>query len=301
MKITIFGGSGFVGRQLATELKKEYKIQTISLHNEAWQNHIDTDTKFYINLIGKAHDHENTASEHDYNYANIHLTQQIFTVFKNSKATLMIHISSLAAVEEFSSVKPLTEIAECRPLSYYGISKRKAEEWLLSQSLPENKKLIIIRPPMIHGPGDKGNLGLLYKIIAKGIPYPLAAFNNKRSFISITNFIFYIKKIMDKYTILPSGVYHISDNESLSTAELIKIMKEVLNKNVLEIAVPPFLIIGLAKLGDRLHLPLNTKRLKKMTSTLEISSDKINNVLEIEHLPETAKEGIINTIKSFQK
>src|SRR5690606_16164829 len=119
--------------------------------------------------------------------------------FLESDADLLIHISSLAAIEEFESATPLTESDECHPQSWYGQSKHTAEEWLFAQQLPENKKLIIVRPPMVHGPRDKGNLDLLYKLISKGIPYPLASFDNKRSFISIDNFSFFIEQIIDHH------------------------------------------------------------------------------------------------------
>ena len=301
MKIVIFGSSGFIGRNLVESLQQLDEIQEVSLRNSAWKNSINESTEVFINLVGKAHDHKGEATEKDYYFANVDLTKQIFEIFQKSEAKLFIHISSLAALEEFESIKPLEETDECNPISFYGKSKREAEVWLLEQELPNDKKLIIVRPPMVHGSGDKGNLGLLYKLISKGIPYPLSSFNNKRSFISIDNFTFYIKKIIEKHHLLTNGIYHISDNDSLSSTELIKIIKGVLDKGVLEIAVPQFLIKGLAKVGDILPLPLNTKRLKKMTSTLLLSNNKINTVLGINKLPLTAEQGLEKTIKSFLK
>ena len=301
MKIAVFGSSGFIGENLVESLQQLDEIQEVSLRNSAWKNSINESTEVFINLVGKAHDHKGEATEKDYSFANVDLTKQIFEIFQKSEAKLFIHISSLAALEEFESIKPLEETDECNPISFYGKSKREAEVWLLEQELPNDKKLIIVRPPMVHGSGDKGNLGLLYKLISKGIPYPLSSFNNKRSFISIDNFTFYIKKIIEKHHLLTNGIYHISDNDSLSSAELIKIIKGVLDKGVLEIAVPQFLIKGLAKVGDILPLPLNTKRLKKMTSTLLLSNNKINTVLGINKLPLTAEQGLEKTIKSFLK
>src|SRR5690606_37898463 len=103
------------------------------------------------------------------------------------------------------------EDSSCNPISWYGHSKRTAEKWLLEQHLPPGKKLVILRPPMVHGPGDKGNLGLLYKLISKGIPYPLASFDNRRSFISIDNFSFFIEQIITHHEKMDSGIYHIAD------------------------------------------------------------------------------------------
>lgn len=296
MDIQVFGASGFIGKQLSATLSN---VSPISLRESQWKEKL-SENGIWINLIGKAHDHEGTATEQDYYFANVKLAQQVFHAFLASTATLLIHVSSLAAIEEFESTSPLIESNECHPESWYGRSKREAEEWLLAQNLPEDKKLIIVRPPMVHGPGDKGNLGLLYKLISKGIPYPLASFDNKRSFISINNFCFFIEQIISHQSRLVSGIYHVSDDEPVSTKEIIDIIKSVTNKKVANLALPKFLVKGMAKLGDVLPIPLNTKRLKKMTSDLLVSNTKLKKALGIHKLPLSAKEGLEITIKSFK-
>lgn len=301
MKIAVFGSSGFIGKNLVSSLQQNFDIEEISLRNSEWEKSLSRETNVFINLVGKAHDHKGTATETDYYFANVNLAQNLFEAFKKTDAELFIHISSLAALEEFESVKPLVETDHCNPVSLYGKSKRKAEEWLLQQDLPDGKKLIIIRPPMVHGPGDKGNLGLLYKIISKGIPYPLASFNNERSFISIGNFIFYIKQIIDKRNSINSGIYHIADDETVATNEIIEVIKKVENLKIPNISLPRFLVKGIARCGDFLPLPLNTKKLKKLTNNLLVSNQKIKNTLEIDKLPLTAKVGLEMTIKSFKK
>src|SRR5690606_778415 len=169
----ILGCSGFIGQNILQALPDSLGI---SLRDKDWESKLFISKgDNIINLVGKAHDHGVKATEQDYHYANIELVKQIFQAFISSNAILLIHISSLAALEEFGSNNHLTESEKCNPISWYGKSKREAEEWLLAQRLPENKKLIILRPPMVHGLGDKGNLGLLYKLISKGIPYPLAS------------------------------------------------------------------------------------------------------------------------------
>ena len=82
----------------------------------------------------------------------------------------------------------LTEDTIPNPKTHYGISKLQAENYILDQKLPEGKRVYILRPCMIHGPGNKGNLNLLYTLVKKGFPWPLGAFENQRSFLSIDNF-----------------------------------------------------------------------------------------------------------------
>jgi nucleoside-diphosphate-sugar epimerase len=290
-----------VGQNLLTYFKnRQLPVESLSPRKEGWKNGLNEDTTVIINLVGKAHDHRKIAKENDYYYANVQLTKEIFKVFLESSAELLIHISSLAALEEYESSRPLTESDNCRPESWYGKSKREAEEWLIGQRLPMNKKLFIIRPPMIHGPGDKGNLRLLYKLICKGIPYPLASFDNKRSFIAIDNFTFLIKQMIDNQSKLSSGLYHVTDDEAISTNDIIEVIKEITGKRVSKLVFPRFLIHGLAKLGDIVPIPLNSKRLKKMTNNLLVSNDKIKSELGISKLPLTAREGISKTIEWFQ-
>lgn len=225
----VLGNSGFIGCSILNMLSS---TKGISLRDLNWQMSLN-DSEFIINVVGKAHDHKGTATEADYYHVNVDLVKDVFEAFKQSSAKLLIHISSLAALEEFESDIPLLEQDICNPVSWYGKSKRAAEMWLLGQDLPDNKKLIILRPPMVHGPGDKGNLGLLYKLISKGIPYPLSAFNNKRSFISIENFCFFINQIIQNHDKLKSGIYHIADNQPISTKEIIEIIKKKLVKKLL--------------------------------------------------------------------
>lgn len=301
MKVTVFGSSGFIGKNLNESLRNEFNVQEISLRNPSWETEIDKTTDIFINLVGKAHDHKGVASYKDYYLANVELIQKIFFVFQKSSAKILIHISSLAAIEEYESAKPLQETDPCHPVSDYGKTKRIAEEWLLSQNLPNHKKVIIIRPPMVHGPGDRGNLDLLYKIISKGIPYPLAAFRNQRSFICINNFIFYIREIMLGSQKLETGIYHIADDHPIDTREIIDVIRKAENTRGMDLNLPKTIVKVVAKIGDFIPIPLNSKKLKKLTNNLIVSNEKLNTLLEINNLPLTAREGLELTIKSFRK
>ncbi len=295
-RVLIFGASGFIGGKLMNHLSG---ASSILIRKPDWNKNLPV-CSVYINLVGKAHDHKGTNSEDDYYYTNFELTKEIYKSFALSEAKLLVHISSLAALQELEYTKALTETDICNPISFYGKSKRAAEEWLLQQKLSSDKKLIILRPPMVHGKGDKGNLGLLYNLISKGIPYPLASFDNRRSFISLDNFCFFVEQIIENQDKLESGIYHISDDEAVSTNEIIRIIKEVTNSKVSNVAIPKLLVKLIARIGDIIPFPLNTKRLRKMTGNLVVSNQKIKTTLGISKLPYTAKEGLEKTIRSFK-
>ncbi len=295
MKTSILGASGFIGQHL---LKRITQSHAVSLRDESWRGQL-LESKILVNLVGKAHDHRGTATKEDYWNANVKLIQEIYYAFVASRAKILIHVSSLAALEEFASDLPLTELDPCRPVSWYGKSKREAEEWLLAQQLPIGKKILIIRAPMVHGEGDKGNLGLLYKLISKGIPYPLSSFDNRRSFISIENFCFFIEKMIDGNEAMDTGIYHVADDEALSTKEIIHIIQLVTGRKTINLALPKALVQFVARLGDSIPIPLNTKRLKKLTANLLLSNAKIKSALSINNLPCSAAEGLEKTIRSF--
>lgn len=81
---------------------------------------------------------------------------------------------------------------------------------------------------MIHGPGNKGNLNLLYGVVKKGIPWPLGAFENRRSFTSVGNLCYVIDGLLTKS--VPSEIYHMGDDEAISTNELIAVIYEAMGK-----------------------------------------------------------------------
>ncbi|WP_433895711.1 NAD-dependent epimerase/dehydratase family protein [Sphingobacterium mizutaii] len=295
--ICVLGGTGFIGKNLLNYLANSCNI---SLRNPMWKEDLrQINPIAVVNLVGKAHDHEGIAVEEDYFYSNVELTKQAFNEFIYSKSEVFIHVSSIAAIEEYESISPLTESSESNPISWYAKSKREAEVWLLKQNLPIDKTLIILRPPMVHGPGDKGNLGFLYKFLSKGLPYPFSNFKNSRSFISISNFNFYLERIIRDFRIMSSGIYHICDNEPVSTEEIVQVIQEVTQIKVPKIHLPIFFIRLLADFGDVLPIPFNNQRLKKLTSSLIVSNYKINNFLKIRELPETGIEGIRKTIEWF--
>ena len=137
----------------------------------------------------------------------------------------------------------------------------------------------------------------MYNFVKKGIPYPFGSFENKRSFVSIDNLCFVIKELIENKNI-PSGVYNISDDQDLSTNELVETMGEVLQKPARILKIPKLLVRGVSKIGDLLPLPVNSERLQKLTENYVVSNRKIVEAIGKE-LPFTAKEGLRKTIRSF--
>ena len=307
--IVMTGSTGFVGTNLLSELTAKYSVLRISRtqsyssrqqieslsYSEFWNKNIEV--KHYIHLAGKAHDLKNISDESEYFKVNYELTKRLYDRFlEDDKAQTFIFISSVKAVADEVQGE-LTEDHSSHPVTAYGKSKLKAERYILD-NLPDNRTVVILRPCMIHGPGNKGNLNLLHRIISKGIPWPLGSYDNSRSFLSIENLCFVIKEILKGR--VSSGVYNVADDGALSTTQLVSIIAEVSNKGSRIWKVPKPFIKMIAKAGNVLPLPLNEERLEKLTENYLVSNEKIKKALGIERMPVSAKEGMIKTLKDFE-
>lgn len=297
MKVLITGMSGFVGRNLYEYLSKySFDVHGLSLRNENWNLEISDDVDVYIHLTGKAHDLKNITTGKEYYEINYNLTKSVFDKFMSSSAKKFIYVSSVKAAAD-NVIGVLNETVLPSPQTHYGKSKLMAEEYVLKGESNKDKQVYVFRPCMIHGPGNKGNLNLLFKLIQKNIPFPLGCFDNKRSFLSVLNFCFVTKEFLIKENIA-SGIYNISDSEPLSTLNLYDILSQSINKKPRVWRIPKYLIMFLARLGDTLNLPLNTEKLQKLTSNYIVDNSKILEAIGNE-LPFTAVDGMFFTGKSF--
>ena len=289
--IFLTGGSGFVGSNLTKFLPSSYKFL---FYDKKVIPELIQDV--VIHLAGKAHDLKNVSSSHDYYKVNTELTKDIFNAFLVSNAKVFITLSSVKAVAD-EVVGELLEDTTPNPKTHYGKSKLLAEEYILSQPIQDGKRVYILRPCMIHGPGNKGNLNLLYNLVSKGFPWPLGIFKNNRSYLSIENLCFIIKDLIEREDI-PSGVYNVADDLPLSTNEIINMIAESKGKkaNILNISMN--LIKVLAHIGDFIKLPLNSERLNKLTESYVVSNFKIKTALG-KPLPVSSKNGLIRTFESF--
>lgn len=312
MKILITGVHGFVGTNLVKALSGSntiYGLDIVSPQKEGVMKTFSWDelekstvpeVDAIIHLAGKAHDTKNQSRAEVYFQVNTELTKRIYEYFLASKAKKFIFFSSVKAAADRVQGEYVDENVVPTPKGPYGESKIKAEEYI--RSLPPSsmdKDVYILRPCMIHGPGNKGNLNLLYGVVKKGIPWPLGAFENKRTFTSIDNLCYIIEGLLTKD--VESGVYNINDDEAVSTNELIEIICEAMGKKAHIWRIPRCFMEAFAKLGGLLHLPLNPERLQKLTENYVSSNAKIKRALGIEKLPVRAKDGLYKTILSFQK
>lgn len=314
MKILITGVHGFVGSNLVTSLSQDHDIYGLDIIAPRREGVIQTyswddldagslpDVDAVIHLAGKAHDTKNQSSAEVYFKVNRELTIKVFDYFcahPNIKKFVFFSTAK-AAADKVDGI--LTEDVMPTPVGPYGESKIAAEQYIMKtmENRPDmfkDKGIYIFRPCMIHGPGNKGNLNLLYNVVRKGIPWPLGAFENRRTFTSVENICFAVNGVLTKD--VPSGIYNMGDDEALSTNELIEEICKSLGKKAHIWKLPKGLMNGVAKIGGWLHLPLDSERLRKLTENYISSNAKIKAALGVEKMPIDAREGLKVTLDSF--
>ena len=286
MRILISGAYGFVGTNLSKYLaSKGHECIALDVARgeapyakfHAWDElgKIDwASIDAVVHLAGKAHDTKNVTVPQVYFDVNVGLTQKIFTSCEG-KVKTFIHFSSIKAVDGDTP---------------YAQSKREAEKWL-------DGRAVVLEPAMIHGPGNKGNLNLLFAVAKRGVPWPLAAFENERSFTSIGNICRVVERLCAGT--VPNGIYPMCDDEPISTNRLIELIAESTGRKARLWRLPKGLMRFVARIGGVLHLPLNSERLGKLTENAVVDNSKLKTALGWAQMPIRAEEGLRATLKSF--
>ncbi len=311
-KVLITGIRGFVGTNLKEYLRNQGNYQIVGIsrnkkHIEFLKDDIHTiasydeiindslNTNSYVHLAGKVIETDMKGTEEEFHEANYWQTKKLFDHFIVDKiADKFIFISTIHVLTEDPN-EVLDEQYIPKPFTPYGQSKYSAEQYI-KENCPDHKKFYILRPPMIHGPGNKGNLNQLYALVKRGIPYPVGHINNKRSFLSIENFCFIINELLKND--VESGLYHIADDDPTYTHDLISLMADMTGKKARILNVHPVLLNFIAKAGNVLPLPINEHKLKKLTKDFLVSNEKIKKKIG-KPLPVSSREGIEKTIHSF--
>ena len=253
-KIFITGSAGFVGTHLTNELKKRnipFIAGDRALYGDLvtqmnWEQ-ILNGCESVVHLAARVHVMNETSSDPliEFRLSNVEATLNIATAAKKNGAKRFIYISSVKVNGEETFDKPFTASDSPLPEDPYGISKAEAEVELLKLHTPGIFEVVIIRPPLIYGPGVKANFEKLFKFAGLNLPMPFGLVKNKRSLVSVFNLVDLI--ITTLFHPHAGGeIFLASDDHDLSLAELIKLMAKVQKKSAYLIPVPVGLMIFFA-------------------------------------------------------
>lgn len=157
----------------------------------------------------------------------------------------------------------------------YGLSKYEAEQGLLALAKNTGMEVVIIRPPLVYGPGVKANFAIMINWLRSGVPLPLGAINNKRSFVALDNLVSFIALCSDriKSPKAVNQVFLISDCEDVSTTQLLRKLAIALGREPLLLPVPVVLMNSLAKLIGKGDIA------KKLFGSLQVDCSKSRDLL----------------------
>ncbi|GAA0533808.1 NAD-dependent epimerase/dehydratase family protein [Chitinophaga japonensis] len=314
MNITIIGGAGFIGTSLIEKLgetgskycvidKRPVNIpyaRIADIRNVSDVQKSVEQTEWVILLAAEHQDNVEPISL--YYEVNVNGTRNVLDVM-DQKGIKKIIFTSSVAVYGLNKENP-SETHPVDPFNHYGKSKWQAEEVLREwyNKDPGNRTLIIIRPTVVFGPGNRGNVYNLLKQIATGKFLMIGSGNNKKSMAYVENIVHFLKYCIDQ-DITGYQLFNYADKPDLSTRELVAQASISLNKRVAPIKIPyaigylggVFLDL-VAKIINK-KLPISAVRIKKFCATTRFSADRIASMGY--KAPFTLREGLDKTIQSI--
>ena len=242
MRVCLTGSTGFLGKRLTQTLSSESAIDLtatarVPLRVESATaveiSEIDGQTSWstalhnqqvVIHTAARAHIMKDSVSDPltEYRKVNVDGTLNLARQSAESGVKRFIFISSIKVNGEQTAIgQPFQPDDEAKPIDPYGISKWEAEQGLQQIATDTGMEVVIIRPPLVYGPGVKGNFANLIKLVSKGLPLPLGAIHNQRSMIALDNLADLIITCID-HPKAANQVFLASDGQDLSTTELLQ-------------------------------------------------------------------------------
>tara|TARA_R110002111_G_scaffold186906_3_gene252631 strand:- start:69 stop:1010 length:942 start_codon:yes stop_codon:yes gene_type:complete len=293
--ILVTGTSGFVGKALTEALlKAEYQVRGVGRSQADTCKHPgfqfttieDVTTMFdwtdklqgvktVIHTIARVHIMDDNAADPlaAFRKVNVEATLNLANQAAELGIKRFVFISSIKVNgESTTDGKPFSELTTTIPTDPYGLSKYEAEQGLLEIAKNTSMKVVIIRPPLIYGPGVKANFAAMMRWLYKGIPLPLGAVKNKRSLLALTNLVDFIIYCIE-HPKAANEIFLISDGEPVSTTDLCRKIATAMGKKVILIPIPIVIISVIASLAGKQTM------IDRLFGSLEVDCSKANNIL----------------------
>ena len=308
------GANGFVGKPLCVELLRQGQtVRAVTRSANSQAENIDAvsvctidgetdwafalpDVNVVIHLAARVHVMKDTAIDAlaECRRINVEGTLNLARQAVKSGVKRFIFISSIKVNGESTLLgQPYTAEDEPAPVDPYGISKREAEEALRQLAGETGLEVVIIRPPLIYGPGVKANFRSMMHWLDKGIPLPLGAIHNQRSLVALDNLIDLIVTCIH-HPAAANQIFLAGDGEDLSTTGLLQRMAAALNKKVRLIPVPEPLLIWGAKLLGKQAIA------QRLCGSLQVDISKAHDLLDWKP-PVSVDEALHKTAQYYMK
>jgi len=314
-KVLVTGANGFVGRRVcqallsdgypvkgvlrsevaATDLPAGTETVFISdLHSEEQWRDLLEDVTSVVHLIGRTHLLKDTSEnpEEEFRSVNVGITYALLNAIDERPVEKFIFMSSIKAVGEGGDKTPYTENTPTHPEDFYGKTKLEAEQYISTWSERTGIPSVILRPPLVYGPGVKGNFLRLLRFAHKGLPLPIGNIHNMRSLIYVDNLADAVTKVLSK-PLKGCGIFHIADEPPLSTPLLYRELLKNFGKRAGLLPFPESLLRKAAKFAGK------EQEYEKIAGSLVVSSEKFRNTFGWEE-SFSFEEGIRKTCDCYR-
>lgn len=306
MKVLVTGADGFVGRHLVPSLEQSglevirgVRVAKTSMPpnsvalGDISELTMDRDGEFQdvgaiVHMAGFAHQPQKTAEQIDKCFkTNVEGTRRIVELAKRIGCSKVIYLSSIKAHGHFPQGRPVSESDQDNPDDSYGISKLQAERLGLELSARYEIQFVIIRPPLIFGPGVGANFLNLIKLVALGPPLPFRSITNQRSLCFVGNLVDAIERFIRDPRVT-SDIFYIADSSPHSTRSLLEAIATSLDRKVRLFSVPQKIV------KSACSWPKIGGMIEKMVSDSIVDTSKLRSYLNWE-APYSTEEGIRRT------
>jgi nucleoside-diphosphate-sugar epimerase len=292
MRLLVTGANGFVGKPLCAELRRQgLSVRAamrshgqLSAHGETViVGAIDAETKWadalrgvdtVIHLAARVHVMKDKAADPltEFLKVNLYGTSNLAQQAANAGVKRLVYVSSIKVNGESTGARPLAETDEPDPQDPYAISKLQAEQVLQRIAKETGLEIVIVRPPLVYGPGVKGNFFRLLAAIDKGIPLPLAGANNLRSLVYVGNLADALV-VCATHSAAAGQIYLVSDGEDVSAAMLVEKIAHALGRRSRSFNFPPGLLRAAATMLGR------AQQMERLFGSLRVNDQKIRGEL----------------------
>jgi len=308
MNILITGIRGTIGTFLAQKLSVDHTVYGLDHVTDSMfgVEKVFTCTEFgcipevdvVVHLAGRSSDTMDMERSLEYIEHNVGLTQCVYEWFRKSNAKQFYYFSSIKVLGDRGDNALLTEEMEPHPFGPLGESKYLAEKFIQEHWIAD-KKAYIMRTALLHGNGlfvNKNGKRLL-KAVLKGWPYPFGSFECKRSLTALDNIYFVLNQMLQRE--IPGGIYHLTDDGTITSTEFYKLMGEALGKkaHVLKLGKNCFWLI--AQVAELLNGGFNRFEYRRLSLNFVASNVKLKKALGIESMPFKLRESLIQSIQVF--
>lgn len=308
--VLVTGATGFVGQRLLLRLRTDHRcLPVAAIRNTSglldgfesvavgdidghtdWQQALKN-IDIVVHTAARVHVMNDASSDQlaSFRRVNVQGTLNLAQQAATQGVKRFVFLSSVKVNGESTAFGlPFTESTVPAPEDAYGVSKFEAEQGLREIANLTDMEVVIIRPPLIYGPGAKANFAALVRAVKKGIPLPLGAISNVRSFVGLDNLVDFVVTCIS-HPKAANETFMISDGTNLSTSELIRKIADGAGVNARLVPVPMWMLKAVANLLGK------GEAIQRLSGNLEVDITKARSQLNWQ-APVSVSEGLLRAL-----